>query len=514
MKPRLLRCLALILGGGLTSHSQINQTENPVVPAPAMLQCREAAVKDLGAWDDELRFADQDSIVLRRENSLFSYSLVTGRLKEIHFTNNLAGVRMLHGMTWETHQWVFCQSETAMPFAMDLAAGKTATFEIPGVSVRGLNGPNIHAIINSAVGPAAIVAITGDEATGWPRDGNSPLYYWMNLESGEVKLFPVGWDLDYFSADQKRAVFETISTDAWRYRPWVTVDMATGGVTGELPDQTKGLWSSMSGLWQTSFYPWENLDHRQEVRVLRSPQTEIKLLPPQAGRGHADDTFAGLSVKGIAYPLTVPGIGVRASCLDAKVSGNLAVFSIANDGHTKEWLWAAWLGRNEPPRLLATNSYDFEMLGDHRCALLVRNPYKLLVYDATSNCFWNIGDGVSPKTNVVAGGHANTLGTGFLHIESGAGPMTTCRLIPGFGSRRYPAKVLCLCSTSGIVPDNMIPPPVRKAQILLTDRGLRYEIHLPPELRDLYLDHSWLHNSGKLVINDSGHFYEADLRSD
>jgi len=35
-------------------------------------------------------------------------------------------------------------------------------------------------------------------------------YYWMNLESGKVMRFPTGWDLNYFSADQRRAVFENI----------------------------------------------------------------------------------------------------------------------------------------------------------------------------------------------------------------------------------------------------------------------------------------------------------------
>lgn len=519
-QAKLLVGLLLVVSSGLVGHAQTNRTGIPVVSAPVMHHCRAAEVKDLGMWDDTLRFEDQDEIVLRRANSLFSYSLATGRMKELHVTNRLAGVHLIEGMTWEQHQWMLCQSETNMPFAVDLSSGKTATFEISGVTVHGLNGPGIHAVINSEIGQAALVVITGDGATGWPRAGNRPLYFWMNLASGQVKQFPIGWDLNYFSADQKRAVFENISTNAMMYRPWVTVDMDTGDVTEELPDRTKGLWSSVDGFWQTSYYPWADLDHRRYVWELRSPQTKIKLLYPQPGRGHADDTFAGLSVKGVDYPLTVPGIGRGASCLDAKVAGHLAVFAIANDGHSKEWLWAAQLGRKGPPQLLATNSDDFEMLGDQRCVLLVQNRNssaapELFAYDAVSNCMWNVLEGVSPRTNAVTNaGNTNKFGAEFPRMASGMGPMTAYRLIPGFGSARYPARVLCLCSTSGIIPQNMMPPPVQKVQILLTDEGRRYQIHLPPELRDVFFDHPWLHNSGKMIISESGHLYVADLRAD
>ena len=510
MKSKFLLCLALVLSGGIIGYSQTNKTEIPLGSAPPMRQCREAKVKDLGIWDDALRFADQDAIVLRKGDALFSYSLVTDRLKQIRVTNDLAGVHLIDGITWKNQQWVFCQSVTAMPFAMDLADGKTVTFEMPGVSADGMDGPDINAIINSGVRPATIVVITGDEAKGWPREGNRPLYFWMDLESGKVMKFPMGWDLNYFSADQSRAVFENISTNSKMYRPWVTVDMATGGVIDELPDQTEELWSSMDGLWQTVFNPYYNYDYRRYVWELRSPRTKMKPYP-QPGRGYADDTFAGLSVNGTSLPLTVPGIGVGASCLDAKVAGNLAVFAIANDGHTERWLWAAWLDQNESPRLLATNRCVFEMLDHQRCVLLLSSAApEIFVYDAASNCVWNVLDGTSPETNTTP-----VVRTGVWPAAmSGAGPMMAYKLIPGFGSARYPTKVLCLCSTGMAVSDNMIPPPVKRLQILLTDKGQRYQANLPPDMRDRSLNDAWLHNSGKLVINQSGHLYVVDLRGD
>jgi len=76
------------------------------------------------------------------------------------------------------------------------------------------------------------------------------------------------------------------------------------------------------------------------------------------------------------------------------------------------------------------------------------------------------------------------------------------RLFPGFGSERYAAEVLCLCSTANIVTDNMIPPPVQRMTVLLTAQGCRYQINLPSAIRDSdsLLNDSWLHNSGKLIV--------------
>ncbi len=263
MNPKFLLCLALALGSGW--FGAFPAKASPVVPvlaAPAMQECREATVKDLGLWDDALRFEDLDFILLRKKDALFAYSPVSGSLRKIrsapdldnsHLVDTLAWGKqqspianiivlpgMVDGLTWGKHQWVFYQGGPLLPSAMDLANGNVVTFDIPGVSTNGDEGPAIHAVINAASGPGTIVAITGDGATGWPRDGNRPLFYWMDLESGAVKKFPTGWDLNYFSADQKRAVFETISTNAMMYRPWVTVDTALV----EMVSNTARFWSA------------------------------------------------------------------------------------------------------------------------------------------------------------------------------------------------------------------------------------------------------------------------------
>lgn len=523
-KLKLTLCLSLVFWGGLFGGFQTKaDIDVPIVAAPEMRECPKAVITDLGLWDDALRFENLDIVLLRRQATLFTYSLVTGDFKKIHTMPKMIDSRLVDGMTWKNRQWVFCQSKTVMPFAVDLSNANTVNFEIPGVKMPASHGPTMEAFINPEFGPGTIVAINGAGVADWPRDGNRPLYYWMNLESGGVVKFPTGWDLSCLSADQRRAVFENIPTNAWTDRPWVTVDMATGKVVVDLPDQTKGMWSEAYHRDQPN--PFHRFDYRRHVWDLRSSRTPAKLLNHQPGRGYIDDKFAGLCIDGTEYPLTVPDIH-QYECRDAMTEGNLAIFQIGWEGSTGNSLWAARLSRNVPPWLLATNC-SFEMLGGQRCALLVYNGLpatvpQALVYDAESNTAWDVLDGVPSRSGIPAPvGGAEGHGTAGWIATSETGPMVPSRMIPGFGSKDYAAKVLCLCSTEHDFADNVIPPPVQTMRIMLTAQGRRYQINFPPGTRHWCWDHSWLHNSGKLIVcqydNDlmnrkPFHVYVTDLR--
>lgn len=530
MKFKFIFCLALGLGVGLLAEAQPKTDIGiPIIAAPKMRECREAKTKDLGVWDDAFRFENLDFILLRKQNELFSYSLITSDLKRIRIPAGMADTRIREGMTWGKHQWVFCQSDTTIPFALDLANGKRVPFEIPEVKAHGGRGAAIHTIINPGFEFGTIIAITGNGVAGWPRDGNLPLYYWMNLESGRVVKLPTGWDLSYFSADQKRAVFETISTNAMMYRPWITADMATGEVVNELPNQTKGIWSEpISGYWQEGIERWNSRDYRRHIWELRSARTPLELQYPQPGRGHADDKFTGLSVNGVGYSFSITNAGMD-RCVDAKFTGNLAAIALQTDGSSDNFLWLAQLGKEEKPILVATNC-SFEMLSDRRCALLLHNQFlgsmaEALVYDVESSAAWNVLDGVPLQAAIMSRlSDAARLGTIDLpgKAASGMGPMIAFQLIPGFGSARYPAEVLCLCSTAHVVPANLIPPRVQRVAVLLTAQGSRYQINLPASMRKLSLNDSWLHNSGKLIIGEYKntsknrgqlHLYVANLRT-
>ncbi len=527
MNPKLILCLALVLSGGLFGGLQANPGINvPIIAAPKMRECQEAKIHDLGLWDDFFRFENLDSIILRRGDELFSCSMVTSDLKKIDTVSDMAESRIINGAVWEKHQWLFYQSDVMLPFAVDMSTGQKVEFAIPQVKSPGKYGPAIHAIVIAWSDGGTLIEVCGDGVAGWPRDGNRPLYFWMNLESGKMVKLPTGWDLNYFSADQKRAVFENVSTNAVMYHPWVTVDMTTGKVTAELPDQTKESWSEPTlNFWEASVSKYEN---RQNVWQLRTPRTPMKLLYPQPGRGFIDDKFAGLSVNGVEYPLGMTNIGT-ARCVDAKSAGNLAAFWLQSDGGEENSLWITQLKKNDAPTLLATNC-SFEMLGGQHCALLVHDHFpasvpEAMVYDVESNAAWDVLDGVPLRSEIEAqvGGGADRLGTAGGRVASGAGPMVAFRLIPGFGSARYPAEALCLCSTANVVPANVIPPPVQRMTVLLTAQGRRYQINLPPDLCDLLSGQSWLHNSGKLIFarpetatanQGQLHLFVADLRAD
>jgi hypothetical protein len=501
MKPKLILCLALVLSGGLFGCSTTKPHSDaadaginvPIVAAPKMQECHEAKINDLGLWDDVFRFENLDSIILRRGDELFSYSLVTSDLKRIRTISDMTGSRILNGIAWGKHQWLFCQSDATSPFAIDLSTGNEVQFEIPEV-----RSSTIHAIITTGYKGGTVFEINGGGVAGWPRDGNRPLYFWMSLESGRMTKFPTGWDFNYFSADQRTAVFENPSTNAMEYRPLVPVDMETGTVIEKLPDQTKGLWSEPTmDFWEASVARYKN---RQNVWQLRTPQTPMKLLKPQIGRGFSDDTFAGLSADGITYSLTMTNAKLD-RCVDAKLAGNLAAFLLQPDGGIGNSLWVTQFKENETPTLLATNC-SFEMLGDRRCAVITRNEMskslpESIVYDAKSKTAWNIFDGIPLWTNTIAvlGAHS------WPQTTSGIGPMVSLRLTPGFGSARFPAQVLSLFSSMNIVSANMPPSPEFRQFILLTGQGERYQIKLPKNVSDLIFGRQfWVHNSGKLVV--------------
>ena len=502
MKPKLILVLALVLIGGLFGGLQANAGINvPIVAAPKMRVCQEAKINDLGFWDDVFRFENSDFIVLRRGDELFSYSLVASDLKRIKTISHMTSARIINGVVCGKHQWLFCGSGAMPPFAIDLSTGKKVQFDIPEVG-----GSTIHAIITTGYKGGTVIEIYGDGVAGWPRDGNRPIYFWMSLESGRMAQFPTGWDLSYFSADQRTAVFENLSTNDMEYRPWVSVNMETGTVIDKLPDQTKVLWSE-----PTMFFGEDSVNrfnNRQNVWQLRTPRTPMKL---KLGRGFCDDTFAGLSVDGIACPLSMTNSKLD-RCVDAKAAGNLAAFLLEPDGGgEKSSLWVTRLKENETPKLLANNC-RFEMLGEHRCALIGRNdrPESLsesVVYDADSQTAWNIFDGVSLGTNTMAafdGDADKRRAHAGLQPYSGCIPTISLRLVSGFGSTRFPAQVLFVYySTKGESAHMLLTPAVRQ-YVLLTAQGNRYQIKLPNKIGDLAsAQHFWLHNSGTLIMCQS-----------
>ncbi len=509
--------LALIFSG-MASRLEANICV-PIVPAQPMRECSEASVNDLGIWDDAFKFDGLDLVFLRREDKLFSYSPVTGKLKQFRTVAGMANSRVVNTKIWGKHQWVFCGNGAGLPIAMDLTSGKKVLFECSGNGEK-----DIGEVFNSGGEPGTIVRTSGG-------------YYWMDLESGSVLELHPGGHLEYFSADQTLAVFEGKSTNVWMYAPWVVVDMATGQVTNTLPDQTKGLWS------ETVTKSLDDGDG-QLVWQLRTARTPVL----QPGRGHSDDKFGGLCLYGIPYVIHIPDTFIRIEpnvppllnntrCNDAWINGNLAAFSLSSDGIGWDYypLWVAQLhGRNDPVLLETNQSRLFNnkcvVLGRRRCVFLSRiNPTndvaEAMVYDVGSKTAWNVLD-ATPLLSMVQNSFLQKNGAAHSGY-SGIGPSLSIRFVPGFGSAHYQDCVLCLYSAYVIPPDNMRPIEGKRMAVLVTADGNRYEIKLPADPMDdlrfsVSSGRSWLHKSGKLIVREDAtpsnsgkrwHVYAIDLQT-
>jgi hypothetical protein len=134
----------------------------------------------------------------------------------------------------------------------------------------------------------AILMVAGGDRKTWPRDGNRPVYFWVSLESGQAVRFPIGWDLEYFSSDQRVAVFATPKENALVKRPLQAVDVRTGAARGQLP---------RPGEEYRVPFEWFETQSVKPLCVLRPETGDI-------GR------FIGVSFDSRAYPFDIPWDGV------------------------------------------------------------------------------------------------------------------------------------------------------------------------------------------------------------
>jgi hypothetical protein len=328
------------------------------------------------------------------------------------------------------------------------------------------------------------------------------------LKSGKVTRLPIGWDLEYFSADQKTAVFEHPPFYYDEYRPWAALDMATGRETKKVPYPTDGLWAISLSQSYPSAGVTPDFSESSDVWVLHSPQTPSRLLHPMPGRGYADDHFAGLSVDGVIHPMNLP-LSLARYCGDAQVTGDMAALETAPDGGNVFYLWMTSLRLDAKPILVATNC-TFEILGERDCVLLNSRETPLpeaLVYDGQSQGKWNVFegvpewlkiidafDGVADEHGFYGGPKPATAITNKPSFESGIGRICGVHLIPGSGAPPFPAMVMCECSC--YVPGRL----QTKLFVLINARGERYQINLPDNLQNRAFENPWLDNSGKLVF--------------
>jgi hypothetical protein len=433
-------------------------------------------------WDDVFVAHDRDVIVLRRGDELFSLAMAASIApRKIAKAPAAANTQIIAGAAVDEKYWLFLNSSNAAPCALDAYTGTVARFEIPGLRVPGSNAPGIQwcGIVPHA--QAALLMVSGGDRATWPRDGNRPVYFWMDLKSGKVVRFSTGWDLGYFSADERVAVFASpVGKQA--------IDMRTGDRLEALPDRRK-----------ERYIPFDWTD-TQRVKPL---------CERREGKGDTD-YFAGLSLDGRVLPLALGVEDVR-YLATAKAGDGFAGFRLRRSG----------AARGEPSPLcifpfkdapktesIATEVTDFTMLGQGNAVFVTmehagkpaasenRRHAEAFFHSRADRSAWKVLEGVErlPKLDKV-----------FADADYVMDSLTV-RLIEGFGASRHEPLVLCLCehhrgdlrarifSADGKVLESA----TWRRALLITGDGRR---SLTSLFREGNLpDQIWLHKSGKLLM--------------
>ena len=452
--------------------------------APPLRQCQSSAQRDLGLWDDVFVCPDQDLVLLRCESDLFGLSIAgSAKPSKLITIPTLTESKIVACAGSDKRLWVFIQSSQRGPFAIDVNSGREARFNILGLKIPGSHSPEIqsHVIIRHA--DAAILMVSGGDRETWPMDKNWPLYFWINLKSGKVLAFPIGWELDYFSPDQKIAVFSKPQQEKFKRRPLQAVDVRTCEFVSDIPDQR-----------HVGFVPFDWTE-TQPVKPLYEHHAETG----------DQDWFAGISVNGSVFPFDLGSVGEHYMSV-AKVCGDFAGFRLRPSGGIEvapSPFWLTTLSRGQKPELVANGVTDFVMLGNGNCVFAVNGyGHKGLHTEAfyrrhTDKTVWNVLESVERLPEL----DKKLADKGYIEDKM------SVRFIEGFGGTLSNRLALCLSTqfradmrAGGMTQQELqlLRPITWRRALLLTSDGQRY-------LTDLFRsenppDQLWLHNSGRVLL--------------
>jgi hypothetical protein len=457
------------------------QPQTKAAKAPPLQACNVTAISDLGSWDDVFVAHDRDVIVLRRGDELFSLAMaVSATPRKIAKAPAAGDTQIIAGATVGEKYWLFLNSSKAEPCALDAYSGAVAKFVIPGVRLPGSHAPVIQSCEIVPHVQAALLMVSGGDRSTWPRDGNRPVYFWMNLKSGNVVRFSIGWDLKYFSADERVAVFASpVEKQA--------IDMRTGDRINALPDRRKE---------RSIPFDWTNT------------QSIKPLYERREGKGDAD-YFVGLSVDGLVLPVALRVEDVRYLAM-AKAGGGFVAFRLRREGAAlgePSPLWVVPFKDAQKAEPIATEVTDFTMLGQGNAVFVTiehggkpassgnHNRHAEAFFHARADrSSWNVLEGVE---------RLPTLDKIFADADYVMDSLRV-RLIEGFGASRHEPLVLCLCEhqradlrAQFISAGKTLESTTWRRALLIAGDGRR---SLTPLFREGNLpDEIWLHNSGKLL---------------
>lgn len=473
-----LALLALLLGTLLAASVVL-----PRSAAPRLQNCKASDPRDLGSWDDALVCQEKAMLILRRGETLYSLAMAEGaQPKEIATAAALADTRMHACIPSGENLWVFLNSTQSDVFAVEVRSGKVVEFKIPNLALPGSHAPQIQSYVSVPHAHSVILMISGGDHATWPRDGNRPLFFWMSLQTGQVVSFPIGWDAEFFSSDERIAVFEKIQVEPFKRRPLQAVDMETGKYSDALPDRKTEA---------VAPFDWPDTQAVKPIYGRREKTGDISW-------------FQGISVNGQVLPMYFE-LEKPAYLTQAMEADGFVGFRLNEEGSSSMFPSSLWLVKAEnpaTPELVDPAATDFTVLGSGNILFATdghgakKSSTEVFFRAHGDKATWNVLDGVSRLPE---------LGQKLAekrYIED----RMTVRQIPGFGSGapialclfwHYRADGRSFISMKDIEEGKTIESQTWRRALIVTSRGDRY-------LTDLFReggipDIIWLQNSGLLI---------------
>lgn len=422
--------------------------------SPALGKKVLAARRDLGAWDDVIILDELSYMIGRRGLGMFAVPL-DAESKKFGEYEEMQHAKVLKGLAVGDKVWLFCEAKDLCPFLIELPTGRVTEFAIKGLRITRRHSPTIQSLVQSGANTAVLMLSGGDPAT-WPRPGNRPVYFWVDLNSGAWKQMPIGWDLSYCSPDQRIAVFGSESG-------LKAIDTHTGEGAAVYDNAAR----------DSVPFNWTNMDPAQ---------------PLIDSRGR----MIGLTAKGQPYRFATAFTDTFMP--SAKMRDDQVAFHIRGRGGRGDSskLWLAQLQNGTTPRLISHSVTQYDLLSGRYCVFVAdvgAKPFErhaeAFVFDARADSSWNVLDGV----------------------EGLPESPCTVQIYPGFGEASGVRVLLCEIRC---LPAVLGGPPGDSWQqwVMLSSTGTREVIDMPEDVDKHRGQNIRPHPSGVLIYTIVEHSTE------
>ncbi len=474
----LIRSISIIFALSIIGQAAI--VPRRIQPKPNIPSVKATDSQNLGEWDDVIAAKEQNLLILRRGQNLFSLNFATpAKINKLISSPVVQSTEAVTCMSSDQRLWMLMNSKNSAPFAIDINSGMISKFTIPEMKTEGTNSLSIQSFFLSPLANAAIVQVSGGDRLTWPRDGNRPIYFWFNLTDGKVQAFPIGWDLSHFSSDQMFAFFDKPQEKEFQRRPLQAIAL----------NDFRLIPSSSEQNTSTIYFHWFDTN---PIKAIYN-----KAIKPNSGK-----FLAGLAVEGITYIFGLP-FQDRYYLSTAQTDNEFVGFQIRKDGESDlhNPLWIAKLNKSTQPQQITALATDFVMLGLGKVIFTsTQNPSEIATeaffYDSATKKSWDILDGIkllSPIEEEYKGKNYIEESIDIRLIESfGLGSrLALCSILQSRSD--YRDRLANFDQTGG----KRYLPRVKRLTLLITPEGKRYETNPFPEA--ILPKSIWLHNSGNII---------------